>query len=202
MPQTTAQPCCTSTCTWYTRSPRPQAFDGLRMTGRTVRRPDLTVATEDHNVPTENQHLPIADEIWPQAGRHAAVEHRRVRHHELPDGTHEPGHRPRHRPRTGAHAAGHDHRVRRQPHQHPRRIRRDRVRHRHQRGRARARHPDAASAAARNAWRSPSTASCPTGAPPRTSCSRSSARSARAAASVHRRVPRLSRSRACRWKAA
>ncbi len=41
----------------------PQAFEGLRMTGRTVRRPDLTVATEDHNVPTENQHLPIADEI-------------------------------------------------------------------------------------------------------------------------------------------
>jgi 3-isopropylmalate/(R)-2-methylmalate dehydratase large subunit len=30
----------------------PQAFDALRMSGRTVRRPDLTVATEDHNVPT------------------------------------------------------------------------------------------------------------------------------------------------------
>ena len=30
----------------------PQAFDALRMAGRTVRRPDLTVATEDHNVPT------------------------------------------------------------------------------------------------------------------------------------------------------
>jgi len=41
----------------------PQAFEGLRMSGRTVRRPDLTVATEDHNVPTENQHLPIPDEI-------------------------------------------------------------------------------------------------------------------------------------------
>ncbi len=41
----------------------PQAFDGLRINGRTVRRPDLTVATEDHNVPTENIHLPIADEI-------------------------------------------------------------------------------------------------------------------------------------------
>ncbi|MEC7827675.1 MAG: aconitase family protein, partial [Actinomycetota bacterium] len=41
----------------------PQAFDGLRMNGRNVRRPDLTVATEDHNVPTENIHLPIADEI-------------------------------------------------------------------------------------------------------------------------------------------
>lgn len=41
----------------------PQAFDGLRMSGRKVRRPDLTVATEDHNVPTENIHLPIADPV-------------------------------------------------------------------------------------------------------------------------------------------
>src|ERR1700710_2098784 len=30
----------------------PQAFEGLRLSGRTVRRPDLTIATEDHNVPT------------------------------------------------------------------------------------------------------------------------------------------------------
>ena len=41
----------------------PQAFDGLRLTGRTVRRPELTVATEDHNVPTENIDQPIADAI-------------------------------------------------------------------------------------------------------------------------------------------
>ena len=41
----------------------PQAFDGLRLTGRTVRRPDLTIATEDHNVPTENIDQPIADPI-------------------------------------------------------------------------------------------------------------------------------------------
>src|SRR3954451_16034655 len=41
----------------------PQAFDGLRMNGRTVRRPDLTVATEDHNVPTADIHLPIADPV-------------------------------------------------------------------------------------------------------------------------------------------
>ena len=31
----------------------PQAFDGLRLAGRALRRPDLTLATEDHNVPTE-----------------------------------------------------------------------------------------------------------------------------------------------------
>ena len=41
----------------------PQAFDGLRMSGRGVRRADLTVATEDHNVPTEDIHLPISDPI-------------------------------------------------------------------------------------------------------------------------------------------
>ncbi|MCP5031567.1 MAG: 3-isopropylmalate dehydratase large subunit, partial [Actinomycetia bacterium] len=41
----------------------PQAFDGLRLAGRKVRRPDLTVATEDHNVPTENIDQPIADPI-------------------------------------------------------------------------------------------------------------------------------------------
>jgi 3-isopropylmalate/(R)-2-methylmalate dehydratase large subunit len=41
----------------------PQAFDGLRMSGRTVRRPDLTLATEDHNVPTADIDQPIADPV-------------------------------------------------------------------------------------------------------------------------------------------
>jgi 3-isopropylmalate/(R)-2-methylmalate dehydratase large subunit len=41
----------------------PQAFDGLRLNGRTVRRPDLTVATEDHNVPTADIDRPIADPV-------------------------------------------------------------------------------------------------------------------------------------------
>jgi 3-isopropylmalate/(R)-2-methylmalate dehydratase large subunit len=41
----------------------PQAFDGLRLSGRTVRRPDLTIATEDHNVPTADIDQPIADPI-------------------------------------------------------------------------------------------------------------------------------------------
>ncbi|SEC56314.1 3-isopropylmalate/(R)-2-methylmalate dehydratase large subunit [Paramicrobacterium humi] len=39
----------------------PQAFDGLRMAGRTLRRPDLTIATEDHNTPTLAIDKPIAD---------------------------------------------------------------------------------------------------------------------------------------------
>jgi 3-isopropylmalate/(R)-2-methylmalate dehydratase large subunit len=41
----------------------PQAFDGLRLSGRPVRRPDLTIATEDHNVPTVDIDLPIADPV-------------------------------------------------------------------------------------------------------------------------------------------
>ncbi|GAB18328.1 3-isopropylmalate dehydratase large subunit, partial [Gordonia effusa NBRC 100432] len=39
----------------------PQAFEGLRMAGRPVRRTDLTIATEDHNVPTVDIDKPIAD---------------------------------------------------------------------------------------------------------------------------------------------
>ena len=41
----------------------PQAFDGLRLAGRKVRRPDLTIATEDHNTPTIDINKPIADPI-------------------------------------------------------------------------------------------------------------------------------------------
>ncbi|HEY4024004.1 MAG TPA: 3-isopropylmalate dehydratase large subunit [Pseudonocardiaceae bacterium] len=41
----------------------PQAFDGLRLASRPVRRPDLTIATEDHNVPTVDIELPIADPV-------------------------------------------------------------------------------------------------------------------------------------------
>src|SRR5512132_2577284 len=41
----------------------PQAFEGLRVANRRVRRPDLTVATVDHNVPTTDRSLPITDPI-------------------------------------------------------------------------------------------------------------------------------------------
>ncbi len=40
----------------------PQAFDGLRMNNRKVRRPDLTIATMDHNVPTNERSLPLLDQ--------------------------------------------------------------------------------------------------------------------------------------------
>ena len=44
----------------------PQAFEGLRLSGRKVRRPELTVATPDHNIPTTDRSLPIADPISKQ----------------------------------------------------------------------------------------------------------------------------------------
>ena len=68
----------------------PQAFDGLRIAGRPVRRPDLTVATEDHNVPTTLG--PDRGPHLPDPGRDPAGQHRRVRHPPPLDG----------RPRTRA----------------------------------------------------------------------------------------------------
>jgi 3-isopropylmalate/(R)-2-methylmalate dehydratase large subunit len=41
----------------------PQAFEGLRLSGRKVRRPDLTIATMDHNTPTWPLSLPVTDEV-------------------------------------------------------------------------------------------------------------------------------------------
>src|SRR5580658_8392094 len=41
----------------------PQAFDGIRLAGRRVRRPQLTVATMDHNVPTTRLDQPLSDPI-------------------------------------------------------------------------------------------------------------------------------------------
>jgi len=47
----------------------PQAFEGLRLAGRRVRRPERTLATVDHNVPTGDRHLPIADPVAAQQVR-------------------------------------------------------------------------------------------------------------------------------------
>ena len=125
----------------------PQAFDGLRLAGRPVRRPDLTIATEDHNVPTARR--PRADRRpgVPHPGRDAAPQLRGVRRPALPDEPRRAGHRARRRPAARAHPAGHDRRLRRLAHLHPRRVRRHGVRHRHVRGRARAGHADAAAQA-------------------------------------------------------
>ena len=45
----------------------PQAFEGLRLSNRKVRRPELTFATMDHNVPTTDRSLPITDLIAAKA---------------------------------------------------------------------------------------------------------------------------------------
>ena len=62
----------------------PQAFDGLRLAGRPVHRPDLTLATEDHNTPTDYTLPLIGTELdqgrgQPHADRDAAPQLRRVR---------------------------------------------------------------------------------------------------------------------------
>ena len=41
----------------------PQAFEGLRLAGRKLRRPDLTIATMDHSTPTTSRDLPVLDPI-------------------------------------------------------------------------------------------------------------------------------------------
>ncbi|HWI60583.1 MAG TPA: 3-isopropylmalate dehydratase large subunit [Symbiobacteriaceae bacterium] len=67
----------------------PQAFDGLRMAGRRVRRPDLTVATVDHNVPTWSRAIPSTDAVAVQ--QMAALE-RNVAEFGIPFyGLHSPG---------------------------------------------------------------------------------------------------------------
>ena len=128
----------------------PQAFESLRLAGRPVRRPDRTLATADHNVPTDGS--TAAAQIRDQLSR-VQVETlerncARVRRAGLLDRLGAPGHRARDRAGAGSDPAGHDDRLRRLPHVHPRRLRRARLRHRHERGRARARHADAPAAQA------------------------------------------------------
>ena len=128
----------------------PQAFEGLRLAGRKVRRPDATIAVADHNVPTTDRSQPASPTGDPRIQVETLEQQRRefgvpyYRH-----GRHPPGHRPHHRARAGLHPAGHDDRLRRQPHLDPRRLRRAGLRHRHSRGRARAGDPDAAPDAGR-----------------------------------------------------
>ena len=87
-----------------------QAFESLRLAGRAVRRPDLTLATMDHNVPTLDG--PITDPLaraqlealranCEDFRRPAARDRQRAR-----------GHRPCDRPRARRHPAGHDDRLR------------------------------------------------------------------------------------------
>jgi 3-isopropylmalate/(R)-2-methylmalate dehydratase large subunit len=58
----------------------PQAFSGLKLAGRKVRRPDLTFAVMDHSVPTKDRNLPLADHV--AAAQFEALE-RNCREHEI-----------------------------------------------------------------------------------------------------------------------
>ena len=93
-----------------------------------------------------------------------------------------PRHRARDRPGARPHAAGHDDRLRRQPHQHARRLRHARLRHRHDRGRRTCSRRSACCSESRRRSRSRSRARSRRASAPRTSCSRSSASSASRAA--------------------
>ena len=127
----------------------------------------------------------------------------RVRHRAARLGAARPRHRARDRPRARRDAAGHDDRLRRQPHQHARRVRRARVRHRHDRGRRTCSRRSACCSASRRRSRS----TCDGTAARRASRAkdlilRSSARSASAAAPATSSSTAAARSRRCRWKSA
>ena len=121
----------------------PQAFDGLRLAGRPVRRPDRTLATVDHNVPTIGREAGHRRPPLGGADRGARAQLRRVRHPAVLAAQQPPGHRPRRSaPSSGvtqpgmtivcgdSHTSTHG------------AFGALAVRHRHQRGRARPRHPD------------------------------------------------------------
>ena len=121
----------------------PQAFDGLRLAKRPVRRADKTLATADHNTPTDGTMAArlIADQL-----SRVQVEtlERNCEEFGIPIyslGSDRQGIVHVIGPGARRHPAGHDDRLRRQPHLHPRRLRGAGLRHRHLRGRARAGHP-------------------------------------------------------------
>ena len=124
----------------------PQAFEGLRLAGRGVRRPDLTVATMDHNVPTGDDTPvdPLSQQQLETLARNCAEFG--VPIHATGSGSegivHVIG------PELGLTQPGMTIVCGDSPHLHARRVRRARVRDRHLRGRARARDADAAAAQA------------------------------------------------------
>ena len=140
----------TSTCTSSTRSPRRRpsrrcAWRAARCAARTARWPRPTTTSPPTARRARRQ---IRDQLSRVQVETLERELRGVRRPGLLDRLRAPGHRARDRPGAGRHPAGHDDRLRRLPHLHPRRLRRARLRHRHERGRARARHPDAPAAQA------------------------------------------------------
>ena len=118
----------------------PQAFQMLKDSKLKVRMPERTFGTLDHIIPTTDQTRPYAD---PMAEDMAAHMYRNMKEFGLPlfdMATGKQGIVHVIGPELGLTPAGHDHRLRRQPHVDPRRRRRHRVRHRHDAGPRRARH--------------------------------------------------------------
>ena len=121
----------------------PQAFEGLRATGRKVHAPEKTLAVVDHNIPTTDRSKPNPDPESIEQMRVMADNAKEFGIDLLQRARQASGHRARHRPRAGLYPARHHHRLRRQPHLDAWRVRRAGARHRHLRGRARAGDADA-----------------------------------------------------------
>ena len=137
----------------------PQAFAMLRERGLSVPFPERTFATVDHIIPTDSQAAAARRRTGRGDDARARAELPRARHPLLRPETRPPGHRARDRAGARAHAARDDDRLRRQPHQHARRLRRGRVRDRHEPGARRARDASAWRSSARRSAASRSTAS-------------------------------------------
>ena len=125
----------------------PQAFEGLRLAGRKLRRPDATIAVVDHNIATEDRRSGDQGGGEPHPGGDAGAERGRVRRAVFPGAGCAPGHRAHYRAGAGDQPAGHDDRVRRSPYLDAWRDGGAGVRDRHQRGGARDGDADAAAEA-------------------------------------------------------
>ena len=181
----------------------PQAFEGLRAAGRKVRRPDATLAVVDHNIATDaSRRTGISDaesRLQVETLERNVVEFGVPYIPLLDDAA---GHRPHHRAGARPLAARHDHRLRRQPHLDARRHGRARLRHRHLRGRARAGDADAAAEAGEEHAGQRGRQPRPRLLRPRTSCWRSSARSAPPAAPATSSSTPATRSARSTWPGA
>ena len=142
-----------------------QAFEGLRLSGRkrAPARPDPRHG-RPQRADRPDRSLPIDRRDRQAADRDADQQLHGVRHQARRHG--QPATRASSTssaPSWASRLPGHDHRLRRQPHRHARRVRRAGLRHRHQRGRARAGHADADADASPRRWKSASTAQLPPG---------------------------------------
>ena len=121
----------------------PQAFEGLRMSGRKVHAPDKTLCVVDHNVPTTDRRQKNPDPGKRAADRVSGRERQAVRLEYFNEFDKRQGIVHIIGPEQGFTLPGMTHRLRRQPHRHAWRVWRARLRHRHLGSRARAGDADA-----------------------------------------------------------